>query len=83
MYTMTSDQTEILKKLTDIVQKSIVPHAIETDANGTFPQASIQALADAGYFGLTLPNDVGGMASRRASSWRLWKRLLRHAHRRR
>ena len=62
MYTMTSDQTEILKNLTDIVQKSIVPHAIETDANGTFPQASIRALADAGYFGLTLPKDVGGMA---------------------
>ena len=62
MYTVNSDQMEILKKLTQVVQKSIAPHAIETDTNGTFPKAAIQALADAGYFGLTLPKDVGGMA---------------------
>ena len=54
--------TKILENLIEIVQKDIAPRAVETDTHGTFPTASVQSLADAGYFGLTLPTEVGGMA---------------------
>ena len=62
MYATNSDQTKILNNLIEIVQKDIAPRAVETDVHGTFPTASIQALADTGYFGLTLPTELGGMA---------------------
>lgn len=62
MYAVNSEQTSILRNLSEVVRKSILPHANDTDASGKFPKVSVQALADAGYFGLTLPKNVGGMA---------------------
>ncbi len=62
MYAVNSDQLELLNSLTQLIQNAIAPHANETDMRGTFPSASMKALADAGYFGLTLPKDMGGMA---------------------
>lgn len=62
MFLSNSDQTDILRNLTDVVEKHVAPNAVETDVSGTFPAASIGALADAGFFGLTLPTEVGGMA---------------------
>ncbi len=62
MYLADTNQKTIVDRVSAIVQSSISPNAIATDANATFPKASIQALADAGFFGLTLPKDVGGMA---------------------
>ena len=62
MYVTNSDQATLLQNVIDIVKTQIAPHAVETDVNGTFPTASIQALAHAGYFGLTLPTELGGMA---------------------
>ncbi len=35
--------------------------AAEVDRDGTFPQASVDALADAGLLGITLPTDIGGL----------------------
>ena len=61
MYVLDHSQEQIVARIREIVQSSIAPNAIETDANATFPKASIQALADSGFFGLTLPKDVGGM----------------------
>ncbi|MDA1232280.1 MAG: acyl-CoA/acyl-ACP dehydrogenase [Planctomycetota bacterium] len=62
MYIVDADQKQIVDGVCEIVRSSIAPNCVETDATGTFPKASVQALADAGYFGLTLPKDVGGMA---------------------
>jgi alkylation response protein AidB-like acyl-CoA dehydrogenase len=36
-------------------------HAADVDRDGTFPQASVDALADAGLLGIILPPDVGGL----------------------
>ncbi|HJX07998.1 MAG TPA: acyl-CoA dehydrogenase family protein [Actinomycetota bacterium] len=36
-------------------------HAADVDRDGTFPQHSVAALADAGLLGITLPPDVGGL----------------------
>lgn len=62
MYLADTNQKTIVDRVSAIVQSSICPNAVATDANATFPKTSIQALADAGFFGLTLPKDVGGMA---------------------
>ncbi len=62
MYLVDANQTTIVDKVREIVRTSIAPHAVETDERAKFPKASIQAIADAGFFGLTLPNDCGGMA---------------------
>ena len=62
MYSLDPGQEQIIARIREIVRSSIAPNAVETDANATFPKASIQALADAEFLGLTLPDDVGGMA---------------------
>jgi len=62
MNSLDRDQEQIVARIREIVRTSIAPNAVETDTNATFPKASIQALADAGFFGLTLPKDVGGIA---------------------
>jgi alkylation response protein AidB-like acyl-CoA dehydrogenase len=36
-------------------------HAADVDHDGTFPQASVDALAEAGLLGITLPTDAGGL----------------------
>lgn len=61
MYLVDSNQQTIVDQVREIVRASIAPHAIETDESSKFPKASIQALGDAGFWGLTLPKDVGGM----------------------
>jgi alkylation response protein AidB-like acyl-CoA dehydrogenase len=62
MYPVDTHQKTMIDRVCEIARSSIAPHANETDTNATFPKASIQALADAGFFGLTLPKDLGGMA---------------------
>jgi alkylation response protein AidB-like acyl-CoA dehydrogenase len=56
-----SNQQNIVDQVREIVRASIAPHAIKTDESAKFPKASLQALGDAGFWGLTLPTDVGGM----------------------
>jgi alkylation response protein AidB-like acyl-CoA dehydrogenase len=43
------------------VTEAAAAHAAEVDRDGKFPQASVDALADAGLLGITLPPDVGGL----------------------
>lgn len=62
MYVTHADQLELLRKVIDLVRNDVAPHADQTDAEATFPKAAIDALADAGLFGLTLSTDLGGMA---------------------
>ncbi len=62
MYVTNSDQTRVLQNVSGIVKTDVAPHAVATDVDGTFPSIAVQALADAGYFGLTLPTESGGMA---------------------
>lgn len=46
--------------MTDELWSVLVEQARQTDAQGVWPEASIQALAKSGLLGLTLPSEAGG-----------------------
>jgi isovaleryl-CoA dehydrogenase len=46
--------------LTRIIDEVVAPGAARVDASGTFPRRQVDALADAGLLGLTVPADCGG-----------------------
>lgn len=46
--------------LADVAERTISPHAAETDRTGVFPRPSIDALAGAGTLGLLSAPEVGG-----------------------
>lgn len=58
---MNADEQELISKVSTLVAEHIAPAAQETDVEGAFPKAGMDALADAGFFGLTLSEEVGGM----------------------
>src|SRR3954447_10603018 len=54
---MLNESTGALRRVIDEV---VAPAAIDVDRQGTFPQAGIDALAAAGFLGLTTSADFGG-----------------------
>jgi alkylation response protein AidB-like acyl-CoA dehydrogenase len=50
-----------LALLEPIVQNTIAPAALETDREGRFPRAALQALGQAGLLGLVSDRSVGGL----------------------
>lgn len=60
MYRLDPDQTALLGNIDRLADEQIAPHAAAVDAEGRFPRESIQALADAGLLGLTVPAAYGG-----------------------
>lgn len=61
MYRLTSDQQAIVAQAREIAEKQIGPNADRTDSESRFPQESIDALAAAGFLGLTISPEYGGM----------------------
>lgn len=55
---MTSD--ELLKKLDTIISRTVAPNALEVDKQGTFPDAAMKELAEAGILGAMSAKEVGG-----------------------
>jgi alkylation response protein AidB-like acyl-CoA dehydrogenase len=53
---MAADEEALQRAIAEVV----LPHADEVDRAGTFPRASLDALADAGILGLVCAQDVGG-----------------------
>jgi alkylation response protein AidB-like acyl-CoA dehydrogenase len=53
---------QYLDAVTSVIEDVVVPNAREVDEQGTFPQASIDALAKAGLLGLAVAPDRGGPA---------------------
>jgi alkylation response protein AidB-like acyl-CoA dehydrogenase len=61
MYRLTPDQQAIVNRAKEIADKEIAPHAARVDVESVYPQASMDALARAGFMGLTLSPEYGGM----------------------
>jgi alkylation response protein AidB-like acyl-CoA dehydrogenase len=55
-----ADAIEILDALPRVVESVVAPAAADVDRDGTFPEASLTALADIGVLGLVSADDVGG-----------------------
>ena len=61
MYRLTPEQNVFVEKIRHLADASIRPHADRVDEEGRFPRESIEALGAAGFLGLTVPAELGGM----------------------
>lgn len=61
MYRLNTEQTTLLDQLQKLADAEIAPRAAELDRQSLFPREQMQALGKAGWFGLNLPADCGGM----------------------
>lgn len=60
MYRLSERESTIVARVAALADESIAPHAEAVDREGRFPRESLQALADAGFWGLTVPVAHGG-----------------------
>ncbi len=60
MYHLNDQAKSIVETARRLVREILAPAAATTDAEARFPQESIQALAENGFFGLVLPPKSGG-----------------------
>lgn len=61
MYNLNSEHAEILDKANQIADAYAAPHAADVDANSRFPKEAMQALAENGFYGLTISKEFGGL----------------------
>lgn len=61
MYQLSPEQQEIATRAREIAEQRIAPSAGEVDENGRFPSEAMEALGQAGFMGLTIPAEWGGM----------------------
>jgi len=60
MYRLNEQQQALIDDVRQLADKHIAPNADAADAQERFPRPAIEALANAGYFGLTIPTEFGG-----------------------
>ncbi|ARU41943.1 hypothetical protein CCB80_12675 [Armatimonadetes bacterium Uphvl-Ar1] len=61
MYALNDAERSAIEKLEAIAAEKIAPFAVDVDENGRFPAEAMGALAENGYWGLTVPTEFGGM----------------------
>jgi alkylation response protein AidB-like acyl-CoA dehydrogenase len=58
---LTDVQQEILSTVRTFVDKEIIPHAQELEHSDTYPQDIVDGMKEMGLFGLTIPEEYGGL----------------------
>jgi alkylation response protein AidB-like acyl-CoA dehydrogenase len=58
---LTDIQQEILSTVRSFVDKEIIPNAQELEHGDTYPQEIVDGLKELGIFGLTIPEEFGGL----------------------
>src|SRR5687768_3592517 len=58
---LTDIQREILSTVRSFVDKEIIPHAQELEHGDIYPQKIVDGLKELGIFGLTIPEEFGGL----------------------
>lgn len=61
MYSLNESQQAIVATVRSISERVIAPKARATDETGAFPSTSVSALGEAGFLGLTVPKEYGGL----------------------
>jgi alkylation response protein AidB-like acyl-CoA dehydrogenase len=62
MYRLNAEQQSIVDRAVEVAESVIGPNAQRADAESSYPRASIEALGRAGFLGLTIAAEHGGMA---------------------
>src|SRR6195952_3691552 len=58
---LTDIQREILSTVRDFVDKEIIPHATALEHADEYPEDIVKGMAEMGLFGLTIPEEYGGL----------------------
>lgn len=58
---LTELQQEILSTVRDFVDNEIIPNATDLEHADAYPEAIVKGMADMGLFGLTIPEEYGGL----------------------
>jgi alkylation response protein AidB-like acyl-CoA dehydrogenase len=61
MYRLNEEQSKVVELVRKIADAEIAPHAADVDARGRFPREGLDALGRAGFLGLNIPKENGGM----------------------
>jgi alkylation response protein AidB-like acyl-CoA dehydrogenase len=61
VYRLNAEQTALVQRIRQIADEQIAPHAAEVDAEARFPREAFDALARAGFLGLNIPTEYGGL----------------------
>ncbi|MCH7593460.1 MAG: acyl-CoA dehydrogenase family protein [Chloroflexi bacterium] len=52
---------QIIATVREFVQKDVIPQAAEHDENDTYPTELVEQMAEMGLFGITVPEEYGGL----------------------
>jgi len=58
---LTAEQEEILRTLREFVDRDVLPVASELDHADEFPAALVETMRELGLFGVTIPEEYGGL----------------------
>jgi alkylation response protein AidB-like acyl-CoA dehydrogenase len=58
---LTDVQSEILSTVRSFVDKEVIPHAQELEHSDTYPTEIVEGMKEMGLFGLTIPEEYGGL----------------------
>jgi butyryl-CoA dehydrogenase len=58
---LTPEQQDMLKVIRDFVDKEVIPYASEYDHRDEFPDDMVKTLKELGLFGITIPEQYGGL----------------------
>jgi alkylation response protein AidB-like acyl-CoA dehydrogenase len=61
MYRLNEQQKALVEQVRQVADESIAPYAAEADAQSRFPSEGMAALAQAGFWGLNIPTEYGGL----------------------
>ncbi|HEX2911416.1 MAG TPA: acyl-CoA dehydrogenase family protein [Chloroflexia bacterium] len=61
MYRLNEEQTTLVETISRLADEKIAPFATAVDAEGRFPAEAMEALAEAGFYGLNVPKEYGGL----------------------
>ena len=61
MSTLTESQLELRAHARELATKTILPRAAEVDRSEEYPWDNVEALTRAGYMGMTIPTEYGGL----------------------
>ena len=54
-------RTQILAAVRDFVKRDVIPQAAAHDENDTYPTGLVEQMAEMGLFGITVPEEYGGL----------------------